>query len=327
MSLSRGAASLSRTASNAKKWLKQKAKSKPFQWIISVGQGLSLGSSFHDALSKILSLTSLAGLAARIAANVNYGVAGLVTFIMSYMTYSYVHTNITSESSTAERLQDHADQLETHEKRFLNQQQSSVELIQILLDNDHAVSDALYLDQQRTSTELIQILLKGNIESEDTKARLTMLLEKSLANYATFTQQKTQNKTNGTESQRELKKLLDKTINNYVAFNHEHHEAQEEKNHHATPSLMPVDGTVDEHYYPMQELSSVALSPSARSLASRTSYSDRMFGALPHEERSSSAPPTNTNHVAINIAAEDDHAHISSQTSSRLSPHRGGSIV
>jgi hypothetical protein len=139
-SLQEGYMSLSRTTSwlkgqvkTTKTWLKDKSKSKPFQWIISVGQGVSFGSSLHDALTKILSISTLTGLAARIFGNVNYGTAALVGIILTYMTRNAISTNIKNMDEQGEKVLEHEVKLEAGEKQFLNQQLADIKLLEILI--------------------------------------------------------------------------------------------------------------------------------------------------------------------------------------------------
>ena len=329
---------LAKRAADTKKWLKSKAKSKPFQWVISIGQGLSLGSSLHDALSKILSLSTLAGLAARVIGNVNLGLAGLTTFVMSYMTYTYVHTNITSESSTAEKLKEHEDLHEIHEKRFVNHQQSSVQQIQIMLREAPGDDDPLALDQYQISAELMQVLLQGNTESEASQAKIKKLLEKTLLNYATATQQHNAAIQHTAETQRLLKTHLDQTINNYVAFNQRLDDSAEEKHTRAKTQTLSISDSIDENYHPLDEVEMTG----AREPSNNQSRSHRL--ALPSDRFFSSSqqrpafPNSTTLMGSHPLASQTSEAHPVvidmddetkvADTSPRLSPRSmGGSFV
>ena len=119
--------------SRAKAWLKAKSKSRPFQWIISVGQGISLGSSLHDGLTKLLTISTISGLAARILGNINWGTAAMVGIILTYMTKNAIGTNIKNMDEQGERVQEHEEKLEADEKKFLNQQLSDIKLLEILI--------------------------------------------------------------------------------------------------------------------------------------------------------------------------------------------------
>jgi hypothetical protein len=342
---------VSRRFTNTKKWLKSKARSKPFQWVISAGQGLSLGSSLHDALTKILSLTPLAGLAARIVGNLNFGIAGLTTFVMSYLTYTYVHTNITSESSTAERLQEHDTQHELHDKRFINHQQSSVKLIEIMLRERSDADDQLSLDQYQISAELMQALLQGDTASPASKAKIEKLLEKTLLNYNTLTQHQNAAKQQKAETLRLLQAHLDQTINNYNAFNQQQFavNAEAKQSRANAPQLSPVyEQSVNEKYQTLDEskveieMGELSIAPSHNALSRRglASPSDRFFtsssphlpafpnsvaltGSHPLAQRAVHDSALEDGQVSISISDEKE-----AYQSPRISPRSmGGSIV
>ncbi len=122
-----------------KSWLKKQATSTPFQAIISTTEGLSLGTSALNFFDKITSFTNISGEALAAASWAKYSASGMVTIIMAYMTFKYVHTNIKNMHQHGQQvsdLQDTTEELTTHitelEKIMLLNHEFSKQLLKVL---------------------------------------------------------------------------------------------------------------------------------------------------------------------------------------------------
>jgi hypothetical protein len=158
---------LNETSRPARSWLKEKSKSKPFRWIISVGQGMSLGSSLHDALTKILAISTLTGVAASVFVNITFGVVGVTIIATTLMTLYAISTNVKNMDEQGEQVQENkADVQELKEDNATNQKQ--------------------FLNQQRYDIKLLEILIEMNADKPKFAFQIQQLLQDKINNYDPF---------------------------------------------------------------------------------------------------------------------------------------------